>query len=98
MSYLTLQAIKIEQPLASFYVTKIKADNLIEVSFSEELQYIDSNGRLKGNQRKIDENRLKSIGKYIDSVEMSFPNSIIIAANYDKLTGQIIDDENNFHQ
>src|SRR5690606_7575626 len=49
--------------------------------------------RLKGNQRPKDKNRLKSIAKYIDSVEMSFPNSIIIAANYDKNTGEIVDDE-----
>lgn len=93
MSFLKLKALKIEQPLASFYITKIKASQLLEVSFSEELEYIDDNGELKGNQRPKDEKRLQSIARYIDSVEMSFPNSIIIAANYDKLTGQIIDNE-----
>ncbi|MBW2938237.1 DNA phosphorothioation-associated DGQHR protein 1 [Aureisphaera sp. CAU 1614] len=93
MSFLKLKAIKIDQPLASFYITKIKAKDLLEISFSEELQYIDESGKLKGNQRKKDEKRLKSIGRYIDSIEMSFPNSIIIAANYDKNRGQIIDNK-----
>ncbi len=93
MSYLKLKAFKVNQPLADFYVTKIKADDLLEVAFSEELQYTNENGVLKGHQRPKDEKRLTSIARYIDSVEMSFPNSIIIAANYDKDLGQIIDDE-----
>ena len=88
-----LTALKIVQPLASFFITKMRADDLLKVSFSEELQYIDEQGRLKGNQRPKNENRLKSIAKYIDSVEMSFPNCIIISANYDKNTGEIVDDE-----
>lgn len=88
-----LKALKIEQPLATFFVTKMRAEQLLEVSFSEELQYIDENGRLKGSQRPKDLKRLKSIAKYIDSVEMSFPNSIIMAANYDPNTGEIIDNQ-----
>lgn len=93
MSFKELYAIKIAQPLCDFYITSIKAKDLIEVSFSEQLQYTDDNGKLQGNQRNIDKKRLKEIGRYIDSVEMSFPNSIIIAANYNE-NGEIIDDEN----
>ncbi|WP_273015977.1 MULTISPECIES: DNA phosphorothioation-associated DGQHR protein 1 [Leeuwenhoekiella] len=93
MSYLKLKAFKIDQPLASFFVTKIKAEDLLEISFSEELQYVNDSGELKGNQRKQDEKRLKSIARYIDSVEMSFPNSIILAVNYNRDTGEIIEDE-----
>lgn len=86
-----LQAIKIDQPLASFYLTKIKAKDLLEIAFSERLEYIDEDGRLKGSQRQVDESRLKEIGRYIDSVEMAFPNSIILAANYNE-SGEIVDD------
>lgn len=92
MNYLELYALKITQPLSDFYITSIKAKNLIDISFSEQLQYIDDTGKLHGNQRKIDSKRLSEIGRYIDSVEMSFPNSIIIAANYNE-EGKIIDDE-----
>ena len=31
MSYLKLKAFKIDQPLASFFVTKIKAEDLLEI-------------------------------------------------------------------
>jgi DNA phosphorothioation-associated DGQHR protein 1 len=86
-------AIKVHQPLGDFYMAKFFAKDLLQLAFSEELQYIDEKGHLKGSQRKTDEKRLKEIARYIDSVEMSFPNSIILAANYDE-SGKLIDDEN----
>jgi DGQHR domain-containing protein len=88
-----LQAIKVSQPLADFYITKIRAKDLLEVSFVEPLQYTDENGNLKGSQRIQDIDRLKQIAKYIDSVEMTFPNSIIIAANYSQ-EGKVIGNDN----
>ncbi len=84
--------IKISQPLGDFFLTKIKASDLLQISFSEELQYIDENGKLKGSQRKSDDKRLKDIAKYIDSVEMAFPNSVILAVNYTE-AGELLDDE-----
>lgn len=92
MNYLEIFAIKISQPLCEFFITSIKAKDLLKFSFSEELQYQGEDGRLHGSQRKIDYKRLKEIGRYIDSVEMSFPNSIILAVNYTE-DGVLIDDE-----
>lgn len=89
--FLELPALKVKQPLSEFYIITIKAQDLLSISFSEPLQYIDENGNLKGSQRPPDEKRLKEIGKYIDSVEMAFPNSIILAANYTS-QGQISTD------
>ncbi|WP_293952395.1 MULTISPECIES: DNA phosphorothioation-associated DGQHR protein 1 [unclassified Sphingobacterium] len=93
MMYLTLYALKVTQPLSDFFITSIKASDLLTLTFSEKLEYTNESGKLKGNQRKIDEKRLKEIGKYIGSVEMSFPNAIILAANYSE-EGVLIDDEN----
>lgn len=90
---LILSAIKVSQPLADFYITKISAEDLLSVSFVEPLQYIDDNGKLKGSQRIQNTDRLKEIAKFIDSVEMTFPSSIIIAANYNE-SGVVVDEEN----
>lgn len=87
-----LKAIKVSQPLADFYITKIKAKELLDVSFVEPLQYTDENGRLKGSQRTQDIDRLKQIAKFINSVEMTFPSSIILAANYSE-EGKVIEDD-----
>lgn len=87
-----LQALKVEQPLGSFFVTTIKAKDLLEISFSEPLEYMTEKGEMKGNQRKIDENRLKHIGAYIDTAEMTFPNTIILSVNHN-LDGSLIDEK-----
>ncbi|KRT17775.1 hypothetical protein ASU31_00305 [Pedobacter ginsenosidimutans] len=92
MNYLEIYAIRVHQELSDFYITSIRAGDLLKFTFSEKLEYTDENGKLKGNQRKIDEKRLKEIGTYISSVEMSFPNSIILAANYSE-AGELVDDE-----
>lgn len=75
-------AMKVTQPLGDFYIITISAEDLLSVSYSEPMQYIDEFGNVKGSQRTKDDKRLKEIAKYIDSVEMAFPNSIILAANY----------------
>ncbi|GGE18249.1 DNA phosphorothioation-associated DGQHR protein 1 [Sphingobacterium cellulitidis] len=81
-NYLELRALKVNQPLGEFFVISISANDLLEVSFSEPLQYVASDGELRGSQRPKDDKRLKEIATYIESVEMAFPNSIILAANY----------------
>lgn len=82
MPFLEFYAIKVTQPLGEFYLATIPADKLRQVAFVEEMIYADAEGNRKGNQRKRDKNRLTEIARYIDSVEMAFPNSIILAANY----------------
>jgi len=93
MKHLELFAIKISQPLCDFFITSMKASDLLQLTFSEELQYRNENAILTGSQRKIDPTRIKEISKYIDSVELSFPNTIILAANYNE-KGVLINDKN----
>lgn len=86
-----VKAIKVVQPLGEFYIAKIKAGDLLRISTSSVARY-DKNGNLTGNQRPLDTKRLKAIAKFIMSDEMSFPTSILIAANIDD-KGVIIEDE-----
>lgn len=48
--------------------------------------------RLTGNQRPTSTSRTREIGAYINTVESAFPNSIILAGNYDD-SGRPIEDE-----
>ncbi len=90
--FLEVPALKVTQPLGDFYVITISAEKLLAITFSEPLGYIDNTGNVKGSQRPKDIRRLKEIGTYIDSVEMAFPNTIILAANYTS-KGNISKDE-----
>lgn len=92
-NYLEINALKVKQPLGDFFVISIGADKLLDITFSEPLKYVDSKGNVQGSQRVKNEKRLKEIGKYIESVEMAFPNSIILNANYNQ-NGHIVKNEN----
>jgi DNA phosphorothioation-associated DGQHR protein 1 len=85
--FVTVPAIKISQPMGDFYITKLTAEFLLGVTFSDPLvtssEISEANPYgLKGKQRKETENRLREIGRYIDTVETAFPNAIILGANY----------------
>lgn len=86
-----ISAIKVSQPLGDFYITKIKARDLLQISTSSVLRY-DKDGYLKGNQRALKPERLRSIANFIQSEEMCFPSSIIVAANVND-SGLIEEDE-----
>ena len=83
--------LRVNQPLGEFYAAVIPAELLLEVSYSN-LFRVDEQGKLLGSQRHQKDDRIRDIGRFIDSVEASFPNSIILAANYDEETGLLCED------
>jgi DNA phosphorothioation-associated DGQHR protein 1 len=86
-------ALKVKQPFGEFYITSIPAIDVLDFTFSDELRYNEEK-ELLGSQRKLDEkNRVKSITEYINGNDTAFPNSIILAANYNE-SGLIEEDEN----
>lgn len=86
-----IHGIKVCQPLGDFFIAKIKARDLLEVSTSSVARY-NKEGKIVGNQRPLNLPRLKAIANFIKSAEMSFPTSILIAANVDR-EGNIIEDQ-----
>ncbi|PLR41166.1 DGQHR domain-containing protein [Chimaeribacter californicus] len=91
---LRLPALKIIQPLGEFYVASISAETLLEVSYTIKAEILDdedeaSSGylggvinKLVGNQRKRTPKRLEEIRAYTETIDASFPNSIILGVNY----------------
>jgi len=96
-NYFETAVIPVKQPLGEFYITKIPASILLNITYSNELRIISKlsdkgSYKLLGAQREERKSRLKEIGRYINTVESAFPNSIILAANYDE-EGNFIDDD-----
>ena len=85
------RALRVEQPLGTFYVAVLPAELLLQVAFSDHTcAAINPDGSgydLKGTQRPTQDKRLNEIANYINRVDAAFPNSIIIAANHDLATG-----------
>jgi len=85
-------AIKLEQPIGEFWVAAIPAGILLNVTVPDRLRLVfdtttkrshdfDVAVRMLGNQRKLEQLRLNEIERYIDTVDSTFPNSIILSAN-----------------
>ncbi len=73
------------------YVAVLPAELLLQVAASDRLRATmneDGSGyTLEGTQRLIQDKRLGEIAAYINRVDSAFPNTIIVAANYDLETG-----------
>jgi DNA phosphorothioation-associated DGQHR protein 1 len=87
----------VSQPFGDFLVVTIPARVLLDVAYSDRLKAEKQNDgtyTLDGSQRPLAEPRLKEIARFIDSESASFPNSIILAANYRVADGMIEEEEN----
>ncbi len=88
--------LKVTQPLGECYAAVLPAELLLEVTYSDPLKILSLSDtgdyELKGHQRKLRNERLKAIGMFIDTIEAAFPNSIILAANYNN-DGQLVEDD-----
>lgn len=84
-------ALRVDQRLGTFYVAVLPAELLLQVAVSDRLRATlnpDGEGyELEGTQRITSDKRLHEIAAYINRVDAAFPNSIILAANYDPETG-----------
>lgn len=90
MSNITIKALKVSQPIGEFYFGKIKAKDLVNITYSDVRRMADSESRQLddyiGIQRPLIESRVRQINGYISGVDSSFPNSIIIAMSSDNVS------------
>lgn len=82
--------IEVSQPIGPFYVCKVKATKLVNLVFS--MAAYSQNGKLSGVQRKLKDDRIKEIGLYCKATNATFPNSIILSANYNE-NGEYVNDK-----
>lgn len=91
--FLRTPAICVSQPLGEFFAVAIPAGKLLQVCYTDRLTAKPDGEtyRLDGSQRGVTAARLRAIGRYIDTTEAAFPNSVILAANYDEDDGLALD-------
>lgn len=94
--------IRVDQPLGTFYAFSLNADVLSKLTYSQPAEVTARMERessehgggysILGTQRKESKKRLDEIAEFIQTSEATFPNAIILAANYDR-EGRYIDEE-----
>ncbi|MCB4825357.1 DGQHR domain-containing protein [Roseicella aerolata] len=92
------EALRVEQPLGTFFVAVLPANLLLQIAISDVMRAtLNPDGigyTLTGTQRLIQDARLRQIAEYIGRADAAFPNTIILAANYNSDTG--LDQEEAF--
>lgn len=87
----TATALRVVQPIGVFYVAVLPAELLLRVAASDVMSAsLNPSGvgySLTGTQRALQDKRIVQIADYIDRMDASFPNAIILAANHDRQTG-----------
>lgn len=95
--YITFKCLEAIQPIGVLYVGVMDNEDLEKITFADvrRLREGSENREIEdyiGIQRKLDTKREKDIGQYVNLVDATFPNSIILAmssenAKYDPSTG-----------
>ena len=94
-----IKCLEATQPIGTMYIGVIDSDDLVFISYADVRRLLDASDNREvedyiGIQRKLDPKREKDIGKYVNLVDSSFPNSIILSissddAKYDKEKGEM---------
>lgn len=86
--YLTLPCLEAKQPIGNMYVAVIDSDVLEYISMVD-VRRLKEERELEeytGIQRKLSPNREKEIGKYVNLIDATFPNSIILAISSENVS------------
>lgn len=93
MNDMYIEVIEVQQPIGTFYISKIDGKKLYNMAKADIREIKNGNDYL-GIQRNLDRQRVRSINDYINTVRSAFPNSIILNLNKDHF---ISIEENRLH-
>jgi len=77
MSTITLEVLKIKQPIGELYITKINPQDLLSMSVVDRRR-IEEDDEILGIQRELKKDKVQQIKSYLSSIDATFPNSIIV--------------------
>lgn len=89
-----IPSIRIHQPIGDFYIGSIDSRDLISIS-SVDMRRISSDlDRYIGIQRRLSADRVTEIGKFVNSVDATFPTSVVLSvrrecAEFDETLGTL---------
>ena len=95
--FFVTEALRVRQPMGTFYVAVLPARVLLDVAFTDLTSArarADGRGyEIEGTQRFRQDKRLDEIAAFLRRGDAAIPNSIIVAGNYRQEDGLIEEDE-----
>jgi len=79
-SYITFPAIELTQPIGTFYIGAIRASDIVEIAFAD-IRRIEQRDieKIVGIQRPLLQKRVNEISDYVNTIDATFPTSVILA-------------------
>ncbi|MHB8406171.1 MAG: DGQHR domain-containing protein [Gammaproteobacteria bacterium] len=74
-----LMAIPMRQPMGEFYVGVIKYGELLDISYVDMRKIEGDLDKYIGIQRKLNPARVRELGKFVNTIDATFPTSIVLA-------------------
>jgi len=81
---LTLNALRVEQPIGVFYIASISARDLVDISYADVRRLAEEQRDVEkylGIQRPISAKRIRDIRQYIHAPDATFPTAVILAVD-----------------
>ncbi|HHZ5405906.1 DGQHR domain-containing protein [Bacillus sp. CD3-1a] len=82
MKTIDINCIEVKQPIGTFYIGAINSNDLVFISYSD-VRRIESESKdlekYLGIQRPLSSKRIKELESYVNTIDATFPTSIILA-------------------
>lgn len=88
MSSIIFHVLPVEQPIGTFFLSKVKASELVGA-----VDVVSRKEHLDGVQRELSNQRVKEISNYCDDPDATFPTPIIISVYNDVKVGLLGEDK-----
>lgn len=96
-NYIVTKALEVVQPIGTFYVCTLSYSDIINISYTDVRRLEGNNREVEeyiGIQRELSPKRVREIEKYVNLVDASFPNTLILSissqsASYDSDKNEI---------
>jgi DGQHR domain-containing protein len=76
-----ISAIPVAQPIGQFFVGVIKSSDLLKISSADMRRIAGDLDAYVGIQRKLSADRVKEIGAFVNSIDATFPTSIVLSVS-----------------
>lgn len=79
---LSLDVLRVNQPIGEFFIASIPAEDLVSISFSDVRRLVSAERDVEkylGIQRPVSSRRITQIKKYIEGKDATFPTAVIVA-------------------
>ncbi len=81
-----IKCIEVVQPIGTFYIGVMEANDLIRISYADIRQLYRDLDDYLGIQRKLSPKRVDELQNYVNSIDATFPTSVILAVSSENVS------------